>query len=126
MHSEALWSIISTKPVMLYSKKNDAYLVYWCGLAMTRAMALTIAGEQFFKIWATPRMKRQIFEEWKKLYVSDAFKTRAWDGSGHDFIQLYKYYHKTIYTKLHEAGLLATDRREVLGWFDCNNAIATE
>ena len=45
MRAEQSWSLLDTKPVMLYIEKCDEYLVYWNGVVMPHKMSLCMAME---------------------------------------------------------------------------------
>jgi len=79
MHSESIWSELGYKPIMLYSKKVDAYIVYWRGIGMTRRQALSIASGIFLGIWASPQVKQRMWEEFRQIYYAGGFNTTEWD-----------------------------------------------
>lgn len=79
MHSEAMWSELGYKPILLYSKKVDAYIVYWRGVGMTQRQALSIASGIYLGIWASPQVKQKMWEEFRQIYYAGGFNTTEWD-----------------------------------------------
>jgi hypothetical protein len=118
--SEAkFWSTMDPKPAMYYDQKHNAYIVSWNGLLMTHKQALVIASSIFFNVWPSPKMRTSVFEEFKKLFYSNAFGTKSWKAvefgpDGH-----FKYLHSKIYehykAKLEDKNI---PPQEVLLWFN--------
>lgn len=120
MRSEQSWSLLDPKPVLLYVARSDEYVVYWNGVAMPHAMALCIAMEHAAGIWPTPEMKTSLEENYRRIYYTNGFGTRAWDSkvqSGH----LYPYIKRIL--KDHVAKVVeGKDAKDVLSWFDYKRA----
>lgn len=122
MRSEQTWSLLDPKPVLLYVSKCDEYIVYWNGVAITHKMALCMAMEYASGIYATPEMKTALEEDYKKLYYSGAFNTRAWDLKVAES-PVFPYLKRIM--KQHLIELIQEPKRpasEVLGWFDYSKA----
>ena len=133
MHSEAAWSELSLTPLMMYSRNVDDYIVYWGGVGMTRSHALSLASEIFLKIWASPQVKRKIWEDFQRMYYAGAFKTSRWDNNlrgmqamaGDHYIaeRYYGYIKQALLAKLTSQDsldsirLLPSSPSEVLSWF---------
>jgi hypothetical protein len=121
IRSEHMWSLINPRPVLVYLKEHDNYIVYWNGVVMTRSMALCIAATSF-GIYATPEMKAAMQREYNKLYYAGAFGRHDWDkivSSQETYMYL-----KRITTK-HLTRLLNNNsfsKLEILQWFSYSNA----
>ena len=125
MRSELSWSLLDPKPVLLYIPNNDEYICYWNGIAMTHTMALNMALEPF-GIFATPEMKTAMENDYRRIYYSNGFDTRAWDfkvsGS-----PIYPYV-KRLMAEHIKKNIIEKPRdiAEVLGWFDYSKARSLE
>lgn len=140
MHSEAAWSMVNTRPVILYSRGVDGYIAYWCGVGMTHRQALSIAAEIYLGIWATPQMKKSMWDEFVKIYHAGGFQTRDWDGALSNMTYRlmpgslydvageshYGFLKNRILHKLGSPIKIPDDPREVLQWFDYSRAIQVE
>jgi hypothetical protein len=121
MRAEQSWSLLDPKPVLLYLKKHDEYIVYWNGIAMTHGQALCMAMESSASIYATPEMKMSLQKTFEKLYYANAFGTRSWDSrisSGGFVYESQKRWMQDHLNK-HVKDKAAS---EVLGWFDYSRA----
>lgn len=78
MRTEASWSLLTPKPIVLYSKKLDKHIVYWYGVGMSHGEALLLAGITM-GIYPSPKMKAETYYEFETIYLSNGFKTRSWD-----------------------------------------------
>ena len=119
MRDERTWSLLDPKPVLLYLKKHDEYIVYWNGIAMTHSQALNMSLE-YCGIYPTPEMKSAMRLTFQKLYYANGFKTRAWDLSvdGGDIYGAQKNWMREHLTK----HVKDKDPKEVLKWFDYSRA----
>lgn len=121
MRSEQSWSLLDPKPVLLYLSSLDDYIVYWNGIAMTHTMAMNMSLEPF-GIYATPEMKSTMEKDYRKIYYSGGFNTRAWDYKVSES-PIYPYVKRLmsdhIKKIIEEPG---RDISEVLGWFDYKKA----
>jgi hypothetical protein len=120
IRSEHSWSLLDPKPVLLYLKKHDEYIVYWNGIAMTHGQALMMAME-FCGIYATPEMKLAMQNTFEKLYYAGAFNTRAWDTRIASYDPVYTSQKKWMQEHLVKM-CKDKDPKEVLGWFDYKRA----
>lgn len=121
MRSEQSWSMLDPKPVLLYLKNLDEYIVYWNGKVMPHTMAMNMALE-YFGIYATPEMKTAMEQNYQKIYYANGFDTRAWDLKVAES-PLYPYLKRVM--KEHLDTLLGDSKRdisEVLGWFSYERA----
>ncbi len=125
MRSEQSWSLLDPRPVLLYLDNLDEYVVYWNGIATSHTMALNAALEPF-GIYATPEMKTQLEQDYRRIYYANGFETRAWDSkvAGSPIFPyvkrlLLEHIKKTITEP-------KRDISEVLGWFDYSRARRTE
>ena len=117
--SEAkFWSTMDPSPVIFYDKKNDAHLACWNGLLMTHKQALVIASSIFYNIWPSPKMKASIFEEFKRLYYSNAFGTKSWDTVERGADNHFKYLHVKIFQHFKDKLENKYEMQDVLKWFD--------
>ena len=120
MRPEHSWSLLDPKPVLLYLKKHDEYIVYWNGIAMTHSQALCMSME-YCGIYPTPEMKSVAQKTFEKLYYAGAFETRAWDqqvGSSEPVYSAQKKWMKDHLEKM----IKDKDPKEVLSWFDYSRA----
>lgn len=127
MHSAHSWSLINPRPVLVYLKHYDNYIVYWNGIIMTHSIALAITMEEF-GIFSTPKMRESMRQEYMNLYYGGAFGTREWDDmvrSNHG--NLYSYLRNLMHTHLKEIfDKSSLDRTQVIRWFDYSTAIHEE
>jgi hypothetical protein len=119
MRSEQSWSLLDPKPVLMYLHNLDEYIVYWNGIVMPHAMALSIAMEGV-GIYPTPEMKDCLEKNYRKIYYSNGFDTRAWDSQiSKGFVYSY------LKRVMHEHVSSITENKpaqEILGWFDYSKA----
>lgn len=121
MRSEQSWSLLDPKPVLMYINDCDNYIVYWNGIVMPHTMALCMAMEHTCGIYPTPEMKSSLEKDYKQLYYSNAFDTRAWDNKVQGGSPLYSYL-KRIMAE-HIKNLVENKPpNEVLSWFDYSKA----
>jgi len=120
MRSEQSWSLLDPRPVLLYVSSCDDYIVYWNGIATTHAMALCIAMEQSAGIWPTPEMKTSLEENYRKIYYTNGFGTRAWDSKVQSGF-VYPYI-KRILAEHVAKTVEGKDAKDVLSWFDYKRA----
>lgn len=119
MRDERTWSLLDARPVLLYLKKHDEYIVYWNGIAMTHSQAFNMAME-YRGFFPTPEMKNAMDHTFKKLYYAGAFNTRAWDSrvDGGDIYGSQKNWmrdHLATHVK-------DKDPKDVVKWFDYSRA----
>ena len=117
--SELSWSLLDPRPVLKYIEECDEYIVYWNGAVMPHLMALNLAMEEF-GIYPSPSMKLNLTNNYKKIYYSDGFGTRAWDniaatGNPYNYLKRYMYDH--IHNTIEKYA-----KSDVLGWFNYNRA----
>ena len=119
MRSEHSWSLIDPRPVMLYLNNLDEYIIYWNGVVMPHSMALCMSMEHC-GIYATPEMKSALESNYRKIYYTNGFQTRAWDqkvesGSVYPYL-------KRIMTDHLKKALEDKEPQEILGWFNYNRS----
>ena len=114
MKPEQSWSAIDPRPVIVYVAESDDYLVYWNGIAMTHSMALCMVME-YFGIFPTPEMKSALEKNYKRLYYSNAFATRAWDTKIENG-SIYPYLKRIMAEHLNKL-IERKNPKEILGWF---------
>mgnify|MGYP006292598023 CR=1 FL=1 len=119
MRSEQTWSMLDPRPVLLYVDNVDDYIVYWNGIVMPHSMALCMAMEHF-GIYSTPEMKTALEKNYKRLYYSNAFGTRAWDRKVENS-PVFPYLKRLMADHLKKL-VEGKDAKDVLGWFDYNKA----
>lgn len=119
MRAEKSWSLLDPRPVLCYLHNIDEYIVYWNGIVMPHTMAMCMAMEHF-GVWSTPEMKSAMERDYKRIYYSGGFDTRAWDekvSSG----SLYPYLKRIMKDHLQKV-LENRSAVDVLGWFDYSKA----
>lgn len=122
MRAEQSWSLLDPKPVLLYIANSDEYIVYWNGVVMPHKMALCMAMEYSAGIYPTPEMKTALEQEYRRLYYSNAFQTRAWDLKVVES-PIYPYLKRIM--KEHLTKVIQEPKLpayEVLGWFNYSRA----
>ena len=119
MRSEQSWSMLDPRPVLLYVKSVDDYIVYWNGIVMPHSMALCMAMEHI-GIYATPEMKTAIEKTYERLYYSNAFNTRAWD-SRVSSSPVFPYLKRLMAEHIKKV-VEGKEAKDILGWFDYNKA----
>ena len=115
MRSEQSWSLLDPRPVTLYLNQVDEYIVYWNGIAMTHSMALCMAME-YIGIFPTPEMKNALESNYRKIYYSNGFQTRAWDNKV-EHSNVYGYLKRIMAEHLKKT-LDGKECKEILGWFN--------
>ncbi len=121
MRSEQSWSLLNPKPVLLYLPNVDECICYWNGIAMTHAMAMNMACE-YFGIYPTPEMKTAMEKEYKQIYYSNGFATRAWDFKVSES-PIYPYVKRLLLEHMNKVIKEQNrDITEVLGWFSYDKA----
>jgi hypothetical protein len=121
MRSEQSWSLIDPKPVLLYLPNLDEYIVYWNGVVTTHLMAMNMALEGF-GIYPTPEMKTAMEKNYRNIYYSGGFDTRAWDLKVAD-APIYSYTKRILAEHMKNLILdKEKDISEVLGWFSYERA----
>ncbi len=120
MRAEHSWSLLDPKPVLVYLKSHDEYIVYWNGIAMTHSQALMMTME-YCGIYPTPEMKLVAQKTYDKLYYAGAFETRAWDSQVASAEPVYSAQKKWMKDHL-EKMIRNKDPKEVLAWFDYKRA----
>jgi cobalamin biosynthesis Co2+ chelatase CbiK len=123
MRSEQSWSLLDPKPVLLYVSNVDDYVAYWNGVAMPHSMALCMTME-FIGIYATPEMKTAMEANYRTIYYSNGFDTRAWDSKVENS-PLYPYLKRIMAEHLKKVMEDKTPQ-EVLGWFNYTRARTQE
>ena len=123
MRSEQSWSLLDPKPVLLYVANVDDYVVYWNGVAMPHSMALCMTME-FIGIYATPEMKTAMEANYRTIYYSNGFGTRAWDSKV-ESSPLYPYLKRIMAEHLKKV-IEDKTPQEVLGWFNYDRARTQE
>jgi hypothetical protein len=117
MRSEHSWSLLDPRPVLLYLPKLDEYICYWNGVVMPHTMALNMAMEQF-GIYASPEMKSAMESDYRRIYYSHGFDTRAWDLKVADS-PVYPYVKRIM--RDHVTKVITENNKDiggVLTWFD--------
>lgn len=79
MRSDAAWSLLDPRPHFIYYPKYDAHIVYWNGIAMTKAYALMIYSSYWLKSYSTRSQKLAAAREYKKIYLAGGFGHQNWD-----------------------------------------------
>lgn len=120
MRSEQSWSLLDPKPVLVYLKNLDEYIVYWNNIAMTHPMALCMAMENL-GIYPTPEMKSALESNYKKIYYANGFDTRAWDYKVSSS-PIYPYLKRIMQEHLKKV-LENKEPKDVLAWFDYKRAL---
>jgi hypothetical protein len=123
MRSEQSWSLLDPKPVLLYLPRLDEYIVYWNGIAMTHPMALCM-GMEMIGVYPTPEMKTVLESDYRKIYYSGGFDTRAWDLKVNES-PVYPYLKRIMLEHLKKV-VDGRDPKELLGWFDYKKARTLE
>lgn len=120
MRAERTWSLLDTRPVLLYLQHHDEYIVYWNGFAMTHSQALCMTMERI-GIYPTPEMKLAMQRTFEKLYYAGAFETRAWDDrlKGSGMVYDWQKYKMAEHIKKATEGKEPT---ELISWFDYSKA----
>jgi len=120
MRAERSWSLLDTRPVLLYLSHHDEYIVYWNGWVMTHSQALCMTMERI-GIYPTPEMKTAMQNTFEKLYFAGAFETRAWDDKikGNGMVYDWQKYKMAEHIKKAAEG---KEPAELIGWFDYNRA----
>lgn len=120
MRAERTWSLLDTRPVLLYLQHHDEYIVYWNGFAMTHSQALCMTMERI-GIYPTPEMKLAMQRTFEKLYYAGAFETRAWDDrlKGSGMVYDWQKYKMAEHIKKAVEGKEPT---ELISWFDYSKA----
>lgn len=118
--AEHSWSLLDSKPVIVYLKKHDEYIVYWNGIAMTHGQALMMAME-YRGIYPTPEMKTAMRNAFEKLYYAGAFNTRSWDRLVESSESVYPMQKRWMKEHLDKV-VKDKDPKEVFGWFDYKRA----
>ena len=118
--SELAWSMIDSKPVLLYLEKLDEYVVYWNGVVMTHAMALSLSCE-LVGIIPTHSMQVAMCYNRDKIHAARGFGQNPRQYiNGHTE---YKYLRTVMSRHLKR---VITDRAvsaaEVLSWFEYSRA----
>ena len=119
MRSEHSWSILDPRPVLLYRRNVDEYIVYWNGIVMPHSMALAMSME-YFGVWSTPEMKTAMEQNYRKIYYANGFDTRAWDLKVTES-PIYPYLKRIMKEHLDRV-VPSKEASEVLGWFDYKRA----
>ena len=120
MRAERTWSLLDTRPVLLYLQHHDEYIVYWNGFAMTHSQALCMTMERI-GIYPTPEMKLAMQRTFEKLYYAGAFETRAWDDrlKGSGMVYDWQKYKMAEHIKKATEG---KEPSELISWFDYSKA----
>jgi hypothetical protein len=119
MRAEHSWSLLDPRPVLLYVKHIDDYVVYWNGVVMPHNMALCMTME-YLGIFPTPEMKMALEKTYHRLYYSNTFETRVWDSRVENGM-LYPYL-KRIMAEHIKKQVEGRDPREILSWFDLSRS----
>lgn len=115
------WSLIDTKPVLLYVENCDDCIVFWNKFVLSHKMALSLAMTRF-NISPTPEMKEAMHQDHARLYYANAFRvTKKWDTMIKEK-RIYSYLNKQMAKHISEAVREQT-LGEVLGWFSYDRAI---
>lgn len=124
MRSEQSWSLIDPRPVLLYLPNCDEYIVYWNNVVMPHSMALCMSME-FLGIYATPEMREHLEQNYKKIYYSNGFDTREWDGLLETSESIFPYLKRVMKNHLQKV-LTEKEPAEILSWFDYKRARTLE
>jgi len=108
-------SMLGPRPVIFYDAKVDTYLCFWQGFIMTHKQALVIASFFYLNIYPTPKVKNEIFAEFKKLqYSADLGGAICdplnWNPDGH-----FNYMVKFLEVN---AKKMTVSPKEVIKWFN--------
>lgn len=116
---ERAWSMLDTKPVILYLTHHDEFIVVWNGIVMPYIFAQCMAAERF-GVYISPAMCDALKNTYNRLYYAGAFRTREWD---HIVINtsVYHYLIKIMTEHLDKVCQNKTGK-EIMSWFDTNNA----
>lgn len=115
------WSKLDPRPVFWYNDQFQEWFVVWNGIQMIADHALLIAGTNFWNIFPTQEMIRQIEEKFRKLYYANAFNTDSWHGMIQQKIDsnqtMYNYYRWVLQNHI-STHLKDQNPPDVLQWFD--------
>jgi hypothetical protein len=119
MHSEKSWSLLDPKPITRYVSSVDEYIVYWNGKVMPHSMALCMTMEMF-GIYPTPEMKNALEKNYRKIYYSNGFDTRAWDKRVEQS-EVYIFLKRIMLDHVKKT-LEGKEAKDVIAWFDYSRA----
>jgi len=128
LHTEAAWSKLSPRPIMLFSESTQEYIVYWGGWAMSRSQAISIAGLVLMGVYPCAKVKQTVYEDSVRVYCAGAFKINdgairisSMSGAGNSFDNIYY----GILSHVNENATIfnTLDRKEIFTWFAKSNAL---
>ena len=113
------WSLLDAKPVIIYSKSLDEYLVAWHGFPMTYEMAFSIAANLYLHIKPSLETKEEIVQRLVPIYKT-YFKENITQIRGEEYLGYPINYYKFVNTFVHENRdrNITINNRDVLRWFD--------
>lgn len=123
MRSSHSWSLLNPRPCLIYLQKHDEYIVYWNGIVMPHSMALSMSMEKF-GIYPSMSMKAAMIANYHRLYYANAFETREWDQIVNSE-SLYSYLRNLMHPHIFPL-IEASNREDVIRWFDYSKAIIEE
>jgi len=85
-YKERTWSLFSKKPMLMYSKKHDQYIVLWDGIIMTRNDAIYILFHAFHRVFPGQKVKQKLLDDYMRCLRSGVFKEFT-DEAGERFME---------------------------------------
>ena len=117
-----MWSLLSPTPGLYYEVHTDSYIVFWNGIATTHSAALVLATSVLMHVPVTPKIKDDIFTQFKKAYYSGAFGNVDWDIKNYSAHGYFTFLSNQLGSHIHEK-VPDVSASEVLRWFDKRNII---
>ena len=75
------WSLLAPTPQCYYHTASDSNIVYWRGIAMAKTQAMIIVQEKWLQLYASPKMKKGAYNQFKQAYYLGAFGSVEWTYS---------------------------------------------
>ena len=123
MQAQKSWSLLDHRPVLKYVSECDDYIVYWNGIVMPHKMALCFAGT-LLNIFPTPEMKKELTNNYKKLYCSGALGLEGdWIHRMKGQADMFGFVNRYIQHHLNSLNEQNIPKEEILGWFDYSRAV---
>ena len=124
-NSAKMWSLLNPIPLTYYSTKADVHITWWNGIVTTHKTAMMVAGNFYFKLGITPKMKDEGFAEFRKAYHSGAFGTGLnWNVEGYTPASYFNYIAHRLAPHIKDklpVDKFANCPATVLQWFDKRN-----
>jgi len=116
------WSILAPTPQCYYHKPSNSHIVYWQGVAMTRAHAMILVQELYLGAYATPLMKISAYNELKRVYHLGAFGHQNWEwalreSNANDHLTRLRKWLQKHNPKLFTDLLNSYDIKTAMSWF---------